>query len=770
MTLSQILAKPSGITLDVHTDNVIQEGNCLISNLSATESKYSSFTGKPLSQRLKLACKYHDQGKSEKRWQSACFKDFTTFSEWKKTSNQTYLDFSKSQSAQVGNNIRNSGVRHELYSLILLSSSNPPPWLIVAIAAHHRKLSKAHQHRWTEFAGAKSHKELIISYWKQLCRLSNKAWDDRLPLKDIALSQFEFAGPRGLLRLSDHRASAKEDGVTLPNIGCFEYTFPSNWIKRPIQELVEKHWKEDLLLLRAPTGAGKTDASLLWASLQIKNNRADRLIIAMPTRFTSNALAVNISTNLADTGLYHSSAWQTNFGTQIQEKAIAWYEAKNIHEQARLFLNTTTVCTIDHLLTSLTLTREDDHLVTFNLANSCLVIDEADFYDDFTQANILVLLEILHYWKVPVLIMSASLPNSVVKDYQRIGYNQLVIREDRSDYHRDRFEIIERRNAEDPEEIADLLSLCLSEGNAIIYANTVDRAQKYYKWFVDRTNNINVVLYHSRFTEPDKYKKECELISMLGREAWERGEARGIAILTQIGEMSVNISADIMVSDLCPIDRLTQRAGRMCRFDQSKVGRLYIVNPQKGGKQYPAPYGSFSQKEKIWVAHNPITLTSSLLKENYKYSAETLVALINEVYPDSHQFSPKAIENSDELKKYFTVNWLINPEEESDVEFSETNFWKARDIDVQMRVYTQSPVTRFFRNFTELKMWETEYSVELSAWLAKNALESGAIHLAEVMVGAHKMILYILDPLFYSYDLGVHFSHSNKCKLNYEII
>lgn len=54
--------------------------------------------------------------------------------------------------------------------------------------------------------------------------------------------------------------------------------------------------------------------------------------------------------------------------------------------------------------------------------------------------------------------------------------------------------------------------------------------------------------------------------------------------------MSVNISADLMVSDLCPIDRLTQRCGRLCRFSTDKVGSLYIICPLRNGKLFAAPY------------------------------------------------------------------------------------------------------------------------------------------------------------------------------------
>ena len=111
---------------------------------------------------------------------------------------------------------------------------------------------------------------------------------------------------------------------------------------------------------------------------------------------------------------------------------------------------------------------------------------------------------------------------------------------------------------------------------------------EFYNWFIRK--NIKPILYHSRFIEPHKKEKEEELIKALGKDAWENGTAKGIAILTQIGEMSVNISADIMLSDLCPIDRLVQRAGRLSRFNKI-IGQLYVLIPMKEGSTYPAPYG-----------------------------------------------------------------------------------------------------------------------------------------------------------------------------------
>lgn len=135
----------------------------------------------------------------------------------------------------------------------------------------------------------------------------------------------EFDTIRGLLRFADHRASAKEDGEFVPQLSFFDYHFPFD-DKRGIQKLVEDNWANEILLVRAPTGAGKTDASLLWASRQIAAHKADRLVIAMPTRFTANALSVNVASTLSDTGLYHSSAWYSKY-SKVQNGEMDMTEA-----------------------------------------------------------------------------------------------------------------------------------------------------------------------------------------------------------------------------------------------------------------------------------------------------------------------------------------------------------------------------------------------------------------------------------------------------------
>jgi len=733
-----ILAKPSGIPLDEHRQNVVSEGALLVANAPFVHQKYQAQTGKNLARRIELICQIHDEGKGiSGKWQAACQKDYENFLKWQFEKNSTnFKEYSLTE--DVGKNIRQAGVRHEFYSL--KKKSTLPLVLQAAIAAHHNKLGFNFEDRWKN--------EGFEDFWEKFNRKSRCVFEEN-SLELIAKIQYEFAGPRSLLQLADHRASAKEDGDYVPDISSFQYKFPHS-TKRSVQRLIEEHWENDLLLVRAPTGAGKTDASLLWASLQIKNMRAERLIIAMPTRFTSNALAINISESLSDTGLYHSSAWFSTFQENVENRLIEKQKAEKIHEFARLLQTPVTVCTIDHLLMALTLTREDHHLITFNLANACLVIDEADFYDDFTQANILVLLEILRYWNVPVLLMSASLPESVLPTYQKIGYKVDKIIEDISDSQRVRFEIKNIQKYSVLSDLENLLNLCVAKGNAIIYANTVDKAIMFFDWFTEK--KVKSTLYHSRFTEPHKKDKERELINALGREAWENGKSSGIAILTQIGEMSINISADIMISELCPIDRLIQRAGRLCRFDKTKIGQLFVIVPQKDGGIYPAPYGEYDRKNKCWTPCEAFTKTAGIIKTT-TYNSETLIALLNRVYP-TQDFSPKATSNARQLKECFSWNWLINPLQQTDVDATDTNFWKSRNIEPQCTVFVGNPPIKFFYNYFEFQNWKIQNSIELPVYIIEKARKHHIIDIKEIRYRNEVENILIVKEGFYNFDTG----------------
>lgn len=751
----EFLAKPKGITLKEHIENVMNEGKNIIQAHSFVLQKYMELTEKSLEKRLLAAAYYHDDGKKHPKWQNACWKEYEEFLKTGKV-NGTYM--------------QKTGIRHEMESLKLHKNDKNQfsEVLKVAIAAHHGKLGKRFEERWE-----KDEKGVYKEFWNEFEQINLKLIFAKLQagdkFKDAIFKNYEFAGVRNYLQLADHRASIKEDGKLVPDFKQFNYKFNSTWDKRPVQKIAEENWEDDLLLLRAPTGAGKTDACLLWAKKQIDNGKADRLIIAMPTRFTSNALAINIADSLSETGLYHSSAWFVRHFENAKQSIDTEHIAKLQHEFARLLETPVTVCTIDHLLIALTHTREDHHSIVFNLANSCLVIDEADFYDEFTQANILELLKVLKILKVPVMLMSASLPQSSLRMYQSTGFQPKEIKEDTSDNQRIRCTVNNITKYEKVNELNNILEKAKKEPT-IIYANTVAKAMEFYKWFVD--NGIKPILYHSRFTEPHKAQKENILLNNLGKEAWKEGKANGIAILTQIGEMSVNISANFMISEICPMDRLVQRIGRLARFNKI-IGVLEVLIPHKKESIYPAPYGNYIMKQG-WETSKYLEKTIELL-ECKQYNAFDFVNLINEIYKEVEEFSNLTQLNVDKLKEHIIQNWLIVPMAETKEDDDNTHIWKSRNIENQVDIFVFDPYDYleknpqrfsnldkhknkpcFFDNYKEFMFYKNQYAITCPQYLFQKGKKFGKIYQRnKIWIGDNKEAQSIWCTNSYDDNLGL---------------
>jgi CRISPR-associated endonuclease/helicase Cas3 len=117
-----------------------------------------------------------------------------------------------------------------------------------------------------------------------------------------------------------------------------------------------------------PDGFGQDGRRLALGQHQIEQGRADRLVIAMPTRFTANALAISTAQNLSANGLYHSSAWFQRLKDRANPTPTEKRFIDKEQELARLLETPVTVTTLDHLCICLTGTREDHHAIFFGLA------------------------------------------------------------------------------------------------------------------------------------------------------------------------------------------------------------------------------------------------------------------------------------------------------------------------------------------------------------------------------------------------------------------
>jgi CRISPR-associated endonuclease/helicase Cas3 len=103
----------------------------------------------------------------------------------------------------------------------------------------------------------------------------------------------------------------------------------------------------------------------------------------------------------------------------------------------------------------------------------------------------------------------------------------------------------------------------------------VKKAQMVYeailgKMETDKIINLDVHLFHSRFTKIDRLTNEKKIESLYGDEKKSPDRPlKSILIATQVAEQSLDIDFDFLITDIAPVDLILQRAGRMFRHDRT---------------------------------------------------------------------------------------------------------------------------------------------------------------------------------------------------------
>lgn len=84
-----------------------------------------------------------------------------------------------------------------------------------------------------------------------------------------------------------------------------------------------------------------------------------------------------------------------------------------------------------------------------------------------------------------------------------------------------------------------------------------------------------MLCYHSRFTLEHRKQRHNEIV-----EAFKSTGGAVLGITTQVCEMSLDLDADVLITEDAPISSIIQRLGRCNRrIDSTTVGEVYIYTP-----------------------------------------------------------------------------------------------------------------------------------------------------------------------------------------------
>ncbi|MFI5756840.1 CRISPR-associated helicase Cas3' [Streptomyces sp. NPDC051569] len=317
------------------------------------------------------------------------------------------------------------------------------------------------------------------------------------------------------------------------------------------------------------------------------------------------------------------------------------------------------VGTIDQSLLSV-LPVKHSALRMLALSGKTFVVDEAHAYDPYMQVLLARLLQWLGAYRCPVVLLSATLPSSVgerlIRSYLAgAGHGKRSLRRldfrppypgwlyvDASTAKRSVISATRQREqgrerayaltvetrpvryiaeADDGQQlpsdsrlavIADVLGpLARDGGAAAVVCNTVADAQGTYDYLKRRFSlraGEEIVLLHARFPADQREAATSAVVEALGRTGRPPAD-RLIVVATQVIEQSLDLDADLIVSDLAPIAQLLQRAGRCWRHEEAwrrggqrlrerlrwarDVGpRLVVLDPLNEDQEPPRHWGS----------------------------------------------------------------------------------------------------------------------------------------------------------------------------------
>lgn len=324
-------------------------------------------------------------------------------------------------------------------------------------------------------------------------------------------------------------------------------------------------------LARAGCGSGKSLAAYLWARSWAERRRVDgqafRLFFCLPTtgtateHFSDYALESGIPARLA-----HSRAavdLETMATTAAQEEAFNGREQAAIAaakaerdkvESIALWSTPLVVGTVDTVLGLLANARRPLCALPAIL-QAGIVFDEIHAFDDRLFAHLLVFLR--NFPGLPVLLMTASLPQARLDDLRRVR-SDLTIIDGPPDLEELRRYSLRTGTVE---EVWPLVAETLSVRQKVLWVrNTVDRANAIYQQATALFKDASVDVYHSRFRYENRSTRHRRVIDRFGDTC--RGS---LLVATQVAEMSLDLSADLLITDAAPIPALIQRMGRLNR-------------------------------------------------------------------------------------------------------------------------------------------------------------------------------------------------------------
>lgn len=391
---------------------------------------------------------------------------------------------------------------------------------------------------------------------------------------------------RGLLMGADHFASALINDTDkklsrvfkAPNLSFYNRTHELFPLSQKDASSNRKH-----TIVVACTGAGKTD-------FLFKRTKG-RVFYTLPFQASINAMFKRIASDLQKTN--------PDLDIRVLHASSSVVKRKEGEEESvlqSLFGSSIKILT-PHQLAAIAFGMKGFEALVLDLRGCDIILDEIHTYTGVSQAIVLKLVEILRSIDCSIHIGTTTMPTALYsKIVDLLGDDVLEV--NLSDEEMDKFDRHTVHKLDRLEAAESLIQNAISQDEKVlIVCNRVSNAQNVYRLLKDQHPNVDILLLHSRFKRGDRNIKEKELIGLddegksLGK--FNTSQKACIVVSTQIVEVSLDISFDLMITECAPIDALIQRFGRINRKRSSetigKTKSVYVIAPPEN-KNEALPY------------------------------------------------------------------------------------------------------------------------------------------------------------------------------------
>jgi len=412
---------------------------------------------------------------------------------------------------------------------------------------------------------------------------------------------------------------------------------------RPLQDKLNTLDIEDpdnrLVIAESETGSGKTEAAMAHFFRLFAAGKVDGLYFALPTRVAATDIYTRIRqiiesnfpdskarplTLLAVPGMAQADGLEKDQYLPdsrylYQDDTHLAYREKTwaVEHPKRYLAATVAVGTVDQAMMS-ALQLNHAHMRSVCLDRQLLVIDEVHASDPYMRQIIKRLLK--HHLSVGgyALLLSATLGDDARSEFvaacggearsldfeeackqpypaittlsgkvQLIGRSARRVAQKTVDIH---------LRSDAMGSALELAYQALKDGaRTLVVFNTVKRAKAFYQavsedvrfkkeWLFEL--NGETCLHHGHYAPADRKRLDQRVIECLGKDT---PSGALLVIGTQTLEQSLDIDADVLITDLAPIDVLLQRIGRLHRHSRSqrpahyKKAQCYVLVPAEDG-------------------------------------------------------------------------------------------------------------------------------------------------------------------------------------------